>query len=62
MDGRGQQGRPEEHVQALVPVRGAGEEDDRLAQELLFWSDGAVRLARSDLFPCLKDEVLNVCL
>lgn len=44
VDGRGQQGRSEEHVQALVPVRGAGEEDDCLAQERFFWSDGAVRL------------------
>ncbi|TNN49117.1 hypothetical protein EYF80_040659 [Liparis tanakae] len=42
-----QQRRPEEDVQRLVPVGGAGEDDHRLAQELLLRAGGAVRLLGS---------------
>lgn len=44
MGGQGQQSGPDEHVQALVPVRGAGEQDHRPAQERLLWSETSARL------------------
>ena len=43
-------------MQPLVPVRGAGEYDDCLAQELFFWSDGALRLPWFHLAACIKSK------
>lgn len=47
VDGRRQQRRAQEDVHRLVPVGGAGEQDDRLPQQILLWGDGAVRLRSS---------------
>lgn len=44
MDGQCQQSGSDKHMQALVPVRGAGEKDHRLAQERLLWSETAASL------------------
>lgn len=54
VDGRGQQRRSEEDVQGLVPVRGTGEYDDCLAQELLLWGDSAARLPWCSWSSCFK--------